>query len=516
MIAILKRIFGVRIPFWMYWAAVSVIYAAVFVTIEFSDFPVSGFKGLVMLAVQWSVAALASAGLVGLLALNRHVAVVGIPLLFGASAAAAYFKLTMAASLTPAIVELWAVTGMATSMDLVSLRLVVCVVAALAASAALVVVRWKMVECRRPPVVAALCAVALMSLSKVPRCEAAVYARIPYSFYASVKGYLEMRKVAAEVRATFDGVAAVCDADTIDVVVVIGESLRADHLPMNGYARQTMPRLAAESNLTSLPNVYTYPYYTFTSVPFMLTRASAASDEDEERAFNEQSFITLFKNAGFSTYWIGNQEDSNTYTYFMYEADSLIRNNPSINLYNFTPHLDVELLSHIDDILGSDTSAKRLFVIHSIGSHWWYGCHFADEDAVFQPVAKSKVLSDNSLEQMVNSYDNTIVATDRFLSSLIGRFKNRNSIVFYQSDHGESLGEGGRLLHGEDAPELHYPAAFVWMSDVYASRNEVKALNLRNNSVDSLTTEYLFHSVLDGAGVVTAVADSSQSVFRAG
>ena len=504
-----------RIPFWIYWATVSALYAAVFVTIEFSDFPISGPKGLAMLITQWGIASLAAAGLIGLLTINRYVAAAGLPLLAGASAAAAYFKLTMAASLTPAIVELWAVTGMATSMDLVSLQLVAWVTAAMAAAAGLAAVRWKMVDNRFRLTVPLVCAVALVSLSKVPRCENAIYARIPYSFYSSVKGYLEMRKVAAEERTTFDGMAAYCTADTIDVVVVIGESLRADHLPMNGYGRQTMPRLSAEANLTNLPHVYTHPFHTYTSVPFMMTRASAASEADEERAYNEQSFITLFKNAGFSTYWLSNQEDSETYTYFMHEADSLIRNNPSINLYNFTPHLDTELLPHFDRILASAGSPRRLFVIHSIGSHWWYGCHFdAATDAVFQPIAQSKVLSDNSLEQMTNSYDNTILATDRFISRLIDRLRDRNCILFYQSDHGESLGEEGRLLHGEDAPELHYPAAFIWFSDSYASRNAEKIGNMQDRRSENLTTEYLFHSVIDGACIATEAADHSQSIFR--
>ena len=57
--------------------------------------------------------------------------------------------------------------------------------------------------------------------------------------------------------------------------------------------------------------------------------------------------------------------------------------------------------------------------------------------------------------------------TDWFMKQVIDMLRDRKAVVIYQSDHGESLGENGKYLHGEETEELHWPAAFIWYSDKY-------------------------------------------------
>ena len=495
-----------------FWLTVSVIYCLIFVSVELSDMPLGSFKGICFVSLQWCIMAVAASGIIGLISLNKYVAALGLPLLVCSSTVLAYFRITSGFTLTSAVVELWEVTGVATASDLVSGMLIFLVTLALAVSVVVVMVRFKYVRVARKTLYMIPLFLAMMSVSLVPRWSNAVYARSPFSLYSSVSGYLQMRKAASDIRHTFDDMAVrrtVCD--TLNVVVVIGESLRADHLGINGYERNTTPRLSAESNLVSLRNVYSHPYFTHTSVPFMLTRATA---DDYEPAYEEQSFISLLRKAGFNTIWVSNQEDCSTYAYFMHEADTLVRNQPGVNLYSFTPHYDRDLLPYVDSFIAAETPL-RLMIIHSIGSHWWYGCHYDEnEEGMYHPVAKSKVLSDNTREEMINAYDNTILATDAFLSDLIERFRDTNTILFFQSDHGESLGENGVYLHGKDAEELHYPAAMIWYSDEYGKRNEKKAANIRSCSLKNIDTEYLFHSVIDAAGIETEALDTTRSILR--
>lgn len=491
------------------WLTLSAIYCLSVVAIEYSGFPVSGFRGAAMLLFQWSVTSVAAAGLLGLIVINRWIAAAILPLFCAASAALAYFRLTMAVSLTPAIVELWWVTGTATAMDLVSVSLVLSVTTGFAVGVIFAVWRWKKCTAERPLLWTLLFAV-MAATAFVPQVKSAVMARAPYSIWSSFSGFMQNRKVAAEVRDSFEGVEAVSEADSLTVVMVIGESLRADHLGLNGYERNTTPTLSRLPNLISIKNLYSHTVFTHLSVPFMLTRATA---DNMEVLYEEQSFITLFKKAGFKTVWISNQEESTTYTYFMNEADTLIRNSPGINIYNFKQHLDEELLPYVDSY--ASDSPLRLLVIHTIGSHWWYGSHYrADMEGKFAPEARSKVLSENTREQMINSYDNTVLATDLFLSQLIRKIESRRSILFYQSDHGESLGEEGRFLHGVAAPELHYPAAMIWYSDSYAASYPQLIERLQENSADSLTTEHIFHSILDAALIDTEVKEKDKSIFK--
>ena len=77
-----------------------------------------------------------------------------------------------------------------------------------------------------------------------------------------------------------------------------------------------------------------------------------------------------------------------------------------------------------------------------------------------------------SIQEEINAYDNSILYTDHFLHDLTEKLKDKNAIVFYTSDHGESPGENnGMRLHGTPrhiAPPEQFRVPFiVWMSDNY-------------------------------------------------
>ena len=152
----------------------------------------------------------------------------------------------------------------------------------------------------------------------------------------SIDRYLEERIIIAEDRKTFT-VSPKTDVDSLTVVMVLGESLRADHMQLNGYKRETMPLLSKEKNIVSYPNIYTEPVYTNVSVPHIMTRADSAN---MERAYQEESFVSIFKQAGYHSVWLANQESTESYVYFMNECDSLIFVNSGKSLYIIDKWLD--------------------------------------------------------------------------------------------------------------------------------------------------------------------------------
>ncbi|MDE6488065.1 MAG: sulfatase-like hydrolase/transferase, partial [Paramuribaculum sp.] len=197
---------------------------------------------------------------------------------------------------------------------------------------------------------------------------------------------------------------------------------------------------------------------------------------------------------------------------FMHEADTLVRCNAARSLYAYDKWLDTDLLPALDDFL-SGGNGRKMAVLHTIGSHWWYRSHYPDSLAIYRPEINSRIVSELTREQMVNSYDNTIIATDSFLSQLVGRLRGLNSVLIFISDHGEALGEEGNYLHGDDYEQLHPTACFVWYSSEYARRYPEKTAALRNNAGRSLLTDVMFHSVLDAASISTPALDRSQSIF---
>lgn len=501
-----------RHSFILFWLTLSLLYALLFVGIEFSGSPVNSLAGFIILSAQWLMVSVFASMVIGLLAINRWIFTLSFPLLMIASAVTAYFRLTMGLSLTPMLIELTVVNDWPTRLSVLSLPLFVALIVILAVALIIVKIRFDRVEKPRHPLLwtALFAIVAVVPLKVFTRFREPVSARVPYSFYASFVGWLDNRQAVADHRTTYNDTPVSCPDDAPDVVFVIGESLRPDHLQLNGYHRPTTPLLAADSAVISFPFVTTDWVYTHVSVPRIMTR----KDPDGIlSAYKSQSFITLMNRLGYDSAWLSNQDEVMTYAYFMHEADTLVQCNTGHTLYGFDKWYDSDLLPHFDNFLGQ-SSERKLVVLHTIGSHWWYPSHYPDSLARFRPEVDSRIVSELSRQQIINSYDNTILATDIFLSELIKRLRDRNAVLIYISDHGEALGEDGHYLHAADYPQLHSTACLVWTSPEYAGRFPLKVAALKENSRRHFTIESMFHSLLDAASVTTPVLDHSKSLFH--
>lgn len=126
----------------------------------------------------------------------------------------------------------------------------------------------------------------------------------------------------------------------------------------------------------------------------------------------------------------------------MKETDSLIYVNNGKSVYIFDQWLDEDILPLLDkQIQNKNFGRRNLFILHTIGSHWWYNIHYTHQYARWKPELKSRVLSANTKEEFFNSYDNSVLYSDFFWNEVRNRFRNRNAIIIYLSDHAESLGE---------------------------------------------------------------------------
>lgn len=507
----IKLLSTVSRKFIFFWLTVGILYSLIFILPGFAANPASGLHGFLILGGQFVIVASASIALIGLIAVNRFIFAVTFPVLTLLSVAVTYFSVTMGATLTPAVIELMMVTDMRTCATVFSPLLIILVLSSLLASAGVAYWRYRYVKLSSPAVWAlSFATVVALPTVLIPRLKAPVSARLPFNIWYVCTDYYRNRTVASENRTTFNNIPATAADNTPDIILVIGESLRPDHLGINGYHRNTTPMLSTDSNLVSLPYVTTEPCYTHLSVPHIVTRADSINPI---RAFEEEGVSKLFSKAGYRTAWLANQDASDTYIYFMHETDTLIYTNAARSMYDYGKWLDTDLLEPVSKEL--KTSGRPHFMIlHTIGSHWWYRSHYPDSLAKFQPEINSRVLSELTHQQLINSYDNTILATDLFLHSLISMLAERNALLIFISDHGEALGEAGEYLHAKVTPPLHHTACLVWYSDTYASKHPDKTDALRNNEDRRHSTDIIFHSLLDGAGISTAPLDTTLSLFR--
>lgn len=481
-----------RCPLWLFVAAVTLFFAVTVVFAEFWGTPLNGWYSVAVTGCQYLAVAVCSAGVIAVLSGWRVLFAVVFPLFYMFCGVMCYYRITTGTHLTGISIELAMINGADMWATMISTGVVVVAVLCLFAGAVCAYIRVVYVKTTR--VWQCGCVVAGLIVVLVPtvfvhRLEAPVGARLPFSIFYAVRDFLAEREAVAEVRTTYDGVDVLCDSVAPpDVVFVLGESLRADHLPMNGYARNTMPCLSGEANLVSFGRLYSEYTFTDRSVPHILTEAV---DGEEDGAYTNQSFITLFGRAGYKTAWFANQELTRSYAYFAHEADTLVYCNAARTVYDYGEWLDRDMLGPFGRWLGGD-SVPRLAVLHAIGSHWWYRSHYTRAHAVYSPEVTHKDVGGLSREAMINSYDNTVIATDEFLHGLIDGLRGRNAVLIYVSDHGEALGEDGVFLHAGDVDALHRPAMMVWYSDIYRQHFADNVRMLREMAGDSLGTTDVF------------------------
>lgn len=292
------------------------------------------------------------------------------------------------------------------------------------------------------------------------------------------------------------------------VVMVIGESARYDRWSLNGYKRETNPLLQNEPNLVSLSNVVTAVSATRLSVPILISRKPAT--QSLKAGFSEKSFLTAFKEAGFKTYWLSNQISFGKFdtpvSVFAKEAHVM----QFLNLGGFSNRssFDQVLLEPLKSAI-NDPAKKKLIVLHTLGNHWNYSQRYPKEFDKWQPSlfgVENPAYTDLKLKtQLNNSYDNSILYTDWFLSQVIGALKSGSQLtsMMYVSDHGQTLYDGNCTLafHGHNTQyEFHVPA-LVWYSDLYRQTYPDKVKQLMRRKRAKLSTENIFHSLLDMADI---------------
>ncbi len=513
----LSRCHKISLP--LFWLVLTALYCGVYTVAEFAVTPVNGLRSFAVCAAQWLTVTVLASAVLQIISLSRWVFTVLFTPLCLVSTASVYYFVTIGSGLSATAIEIAAVNDAAMWMTIITPTLLWLLAATGFVAAGLTFVRWRYVTPPGHKLTVALCAadivVMMIPLHTSERLRRSVGGRLPYVIYCATDEYFSNRSAVKEVRDTYAATLAVADTTAVDVIFVIGEALRADHLPLNGYGRNTLPRLSRETNLVSFDSLYSDHTHTYAALPALMTR----DDPDRPDArYDDQSFITLFRKAGYRSAWIANQDLGPSYIYFAHETDSIIPVNATRSLNSFTPWRDSDMLPHIERLLtdSGTPSYATLVVAHSIGSHWWYGSHYGERDDLFRPDADSREISALSHEQLINSYDNTILATDDFLADIIDLLRDRRAIMIYYSDHGESLGENGRYLHGAENAPLHHPAAMIWWSDEYEKTYPARVEAMRANRHRRAKTTSAFHTVLDAAGIDSPVLDREASLVSHG
>ncbi len=288
-------------------------------------------------------------------------------------------------------------------------------------------------------------------------------------------------------------------------VLVIGETSRYGNYHINGYARKTTPNLDTLERLLSFKNMYATANLTALSVPQIVTRADPF---DIERRYREKTILDAFKEAGYHTAWFASQSGEHALIKRLeHTADLFSVNHTEITSSGF---YDEAILPEFNAFISKE-GPKKFIVVHTLGSHFRYSNRYPDSFRKYTPEMGDAGYSDLSFshkDELVNSYDNSILYTDYFLHLLIQSLKSTHSkaALLYVSDHGENLydDENRLVLHGAERPtkyEYHIPY-FIWYSKEYQETDSSKVNNLKYHLSAPASSTSTFYTLLDMANIV--------------
>ena len=309
----------------------------------------------------------------------------------------------------------------------------------------------------------------------------------------------------------YDAHCTFTDDEPETVVLVIGETSRADNWQLYGYHRPTNPVLSKTEGLTVFTDYMSQSNTTHKSVPILLSLADA---EDYTILYRTKGIMQAFREAGYHTAFISNQQRNHSFIDFLGEQadyclflhDSLSRNAD-----------DIELLKPLRQQIKQNRGKRTFIVLHTYGSHFSYADRYPKAMRHFTPDHYDGAKAKYRL-QLVNAYDNTIVHTDFLIGKVISTLSSEggSAAMLFTSDHGEDIFDDQRhlFLHASPFPsyyQLHVPL-IAWTSPTYRIRHAEIAQSLISNSHKQAESNSVFHTLLSLGGVATQYRNDSLSL----
>lgn len=231
-----------------------------------------------------------------------------------------------------------------------------------------------------------------------------------------------------------------------NIIFVIDESVRGDHLSINNYSRATTPYLEKLSQQHWLYNwgiASAGTTCSFASDTLLFTGMNPTQLPDTGFQIRKvpnifqyaraMGYRTHFLDAQKKDFWLGTSYDP-TYVDDWQPAASFV----SSSSYD----RDAVLAKKINEIV-ENSKGQFIWVIKQ-GVHYPYGRAFPPTASEWQPIQQSVQIDPARKEEMINAYDDALKYNlESFFQNLaIEKWQSRN-ILIYTSDHGQTLSEHG-------------------------------------------------------------------------
>lgn len=306
--------------------------------------------------------------------------------------------------------------------------------------------------------------------------------------YKSVKPWFEWSQKDVEISGT------VAAPGNLVVVLAIGESTRRRNLSLYGYARQeTNPVLGQVGDLHLLNGI--------------ARRGSTLEALPEILEKSDVKLPAIVSKLGIPTACYVN--------YTLYDNCEAVGEVKVGACGHGGTCYDEDVIPLLRENLRTYIAGNRFIVLHlGGGSHGpVYKDRYPPEFQKFQPMCNDADVANRcTLEELYNSYDNSILYLDHVLGGIIGTLDGSGApyVFIYLSDHGESLLDDGRMFHGMP-PGMALPPEQADVPLIVKSSVPVSIVPRAE-----YTQPDVFDTVLDLLSIETPLFDKRGSFIRKG
>ncbi len=290
----------------------------------------------------------------------------------------------------------------------------------------------------------------------------------------------------------FQSVVTRDEKDTLDVVLIIGESYNKYHASIYGYYLDTTPTMREQQkrgNLFVFQDAISPYNMTTLAVKNMLSTNSISLHQ----SWDEHPLVmTIFRKAGFDVAMWDNQKSENNVLFHDFSNNSLLYGKKMVeSTYH---HLNNAPFDYDQQLVDTALTVKRkpgstLTVFHLMGQHtapiWRYPEN--DENAIYTADSIQRNDLNDYQRQYIAEYDNATRYNDHVIGNIIQYYRQRNAVILYLSDHGDEVydyrdvvGRTHEPVKQKQALKYQYEIPMVlWCSDQFIQRHPNIMQNIR-------------------------------------
>ena len=226
-----------------------------------------------------------------------------------------------------------------------------------------------------------------------------------------------------------------------NVILIVCDALRADHLSMYGYARNTTPflnQLYSKGEIQKIENCISTSASTICGIPSLMQ-----SKEWKSCTYDGFTLFKLFKKQGYQTSAIIAGAHKAWYNIAGIYARDCDYYFDGMNAQKHYFKDDRVVLEGIEN--GQFKKDNNFFYLHLQSPH--ETALLQNEFAVWKPYEKATVAPSERLLRLANLYDNKILQADFTIKKIFEALERKgilkDALVIITADHGEGLGEHG-------------------------------------------------------------------------